>query len=137
MKGSIIHYNYGTFVKGRQKLIQKPEFKKTAVHRSAILKGRKDLVPHFGGYNATTLIFSATDSSEYWLASWRISIFPIQVCIYTAFIHIGDLFGWYVLDFFQICRYFFLILLLIADCLFFLVILYRRSASRMPLSLHL
>ena len=136
MKGSIIHYNHGTFVKGRQKLIQKPEFKKTAVHRSAILKWCKDLVSHFGGYNATTLIFSATDSSEYLLAPWRISIFPIQVCIYTAFIHISDLFGWYVLDFFQICCYFFLILLLIADCLFFLVILYRRSASRMPLSLH-
>ena len=136
MEGSIIHYDQGTFVKGRQKLIRKPEFKKAAVHRSAILKWRKNLVSHFSGYNAAALIFSAADPPEYLLAPRGISVFPIQICIYAAFIHIGDLFGRYVLDFFQICCYFFLILLLVADCLFFLVILYRRSASRMPLSLH-
>ena len=45
MEGSIIHYNYSTLVKGRQKLIRKPKFKKTAVHRSAILKWRQDLAP--------------------------------------------------------------------------------------------
>ena len=121
MEGSIIHYDHSTFVKGRQKLIRKPEFKKAAVHRSAILEWRKDFVSHFSGYNAAALIFSATDPPEYLLASLRISIFPIQVCIYAAFIHIGDLFGRYVLDFFQVCCYFFLILLLVADCLFSLL----------------
>ena len=136
MEGSIIHYNYGTLVQGRQKLIRKPEFKKAAVHRSAILKWRKDLVSHFSGYNAAALIFPATDPPEYLLTPRRIPIFPIQVCIYAAFIHIGDLFRRYVLDLFLIRCYFLLILLLVADCLFFLVILCRRSASRMPLSLH-
>ena len=136
MEGSIIHYDYGSLVKGRQKLMRKPEFKKTAVHRPAILKWRKDPVSHFSGNNATTLIFSAADPSKYLLAPRRIPVFPIQICIYAAFIHVGDLFWWYILDLFQIRCYFLLILLLIAGCLFFLVILYRRSASRMPLSLH-
>ena len=44
MEGSIIHYDYGTFVKRRQELIREPEFKKTAVHCSAILKWRTDPV---------------------------------------------------------------------------------------------
>ena len=125
MEGSIIHYDHGTFVKGRQKLIRKPEFKEAAVHRSAILKWRKDLVPHFSGNNPAALIFSATDLSEYLLAPWRIPVFPVQVCIYAAFVHIGELFWRYVLDLLQIRCYFLLILLLVAGCLFFLVILCR------------
>ena len=136
MEGSIIHYDYSSFVKGRQKLMRKPEFKKTAVHRPAILKWRKDLVSNFSGNNAAALIFSAADPSEYLLAPRRIPVFPIQICIYAAFIHIGDLFWRYVLDLSQICCYFLLILLLVAGRLFFLVSLCRRSASRMPLSLH-
>ena len=136
MEGSIIHYDHSTLFKGRQKLIRKPEFKKIAVHRSIILKWCKDPVSHFSGNNSATLIFSATDLSEYLLVPRRIPVSPIQVCIYAAFIHIGDLFWRYVFDFFQIHCYFLLILLLIAGCLFFLVILCRRSASRMPLSLH-
>ena len=55
---------------------------------------------------------------------------------YTAFIHISDLFQRYIFDLFLICRYFLPVLLLIPDRLFFLVILCRRNASRMPLSLH-
>ena len=136
MEGSIIHYNYGTFVKRRQKLIRKPEFKKTAVHRSAILKWRKDLVRHLSGNNAAAFILSTADPPEYLLTPWRIPVFPIQVCIYATFIYISYLFGRYILDFFLIRCYFFPILLLVTSCLFFLVILHRRSASRMPLSLH-
>ena len=92
MEGSIIHYDYGSLVKGRQKLMRKPEFKKAAIHRSTILKWCKDLVSYFSGNNATTLIFSATDSPKYLLAPRRISVFPIQVCIYAASIHICGLF---------------------------------------------
>ena len=136
MERSIVHYNYGTLVKGRQKPIGKPEFKKAAVHRSVILKWRKNLIRHFSGNNATALIFSATDPPEYLLSPQRIPVFPIQICINAAFIHIGNLFRWYVLDLLLIRYYFLLILLLIARCLFFLVILCRWSASRMPLSLH-
>ena len=136
MEGSIIHYDHSTLVKGRQKLMRKPEFKKAAIHRSTILKWCKDLVSYFSGNNATTLIFSAADPSEYLLASRRIPVFPIQVCIYATFIHIDDLFWRYVLDLFLIRCYFLLILLLVAGRLFFLVSLCRRSASRMPLSLH-
>ena len=66
----------------------------------------------------------------------HIPIFPIQICIHTAFIHIGDLFRRYIFDLFLICRYLLPILLLVAGRLFFLVILCRRNASRMPLSLH-
>ena len=135
MEGSIIHYDYGTLFKGRQKLIRKPEFKKTAVHRSTILKRCKNLVYHLSSNNAAAFIFSATEPPEYLLTPWRIPIFPIQVCIYAAFIHISNCFGWYVLDLLLICRYFLLILLLVTDRLFFLVILCRRRASRMPLSL--
>ena len=136
MEGSIIHYDYGSLVKGRQQLMRKPEFKKAAVHRSAILKRRKDLVSHFSGNNAAALIFSTADPSEYLLASRRIPVFPIQVCIYATFIHIDDLFWRYVLDLFLIRCYFLLILLLVACRLFFLVNLCCRSASRIPLSLH-
>ena len=77
MERSIVHYSHGTFVKGRQKLLRKPEFKKTAVHRSIILKWRKDPVSHFSGNNAATLIFSATDLSEYLLAPRRIPVSQI------------------------------------------------------------
>ena len=136
MKRSIIHYDHGTFVKGRQKLVGKPEFKKAAVHRSIILERCKDLIPHFSSNNAAALIFSATNPSEYLLAPRCIPVFPIQICIYAAFIHISNLVGRYILNLFLICCYFLLILLLVTSCLFFLVILYRCSASRMPLSLH-
>ena len=136
MEGSIIHYDYGSLVKGRQQLMRKPEFKKAAVHRSAILKRRKDLVSHFSGNNAAALIFLATDMPEYLLTPRRIPIFPIQVCIYAAFIHVGNFFRRYILDCFLIRCYFLLILLLVAGRLFFLVNLCRRSASRIPLSLH-
>ncbi len=98
MERSIVHYNYGTLVKGRQKLIGKPEFKKAAVHRSTILKWCKNLIRHFSSNNAAALIFSATDPPEHLLASWRISIFPIQVCINATFIHIGYLFRRHVFD---------------------------------------
>ena len=54
MEGSIVHYNYGTLVKGRQKLLRKPKFKKATVHRSAILKWCKDLASHFSGYNQSS-----------------------------------------------------------------------------------
>ena len=123
MKGSIIHYDYGAFVKRRQKLIREPEFKKTAVHRSAILKRRKNLTRHLSSNNAATFVFSPADTPEYLLAPWRIPVFPIQVCIYAAFIHISNFFGRYVSDFFLIYCYFLLILLLVTGCLFFLVIL--------------
>ena len=136
MKRSIIHYDNGTLVKDRQKIIYKPEFKKSAVHRSTILKWGKNLIRHFGGNNTAALIFSATDLPEYLLTSWRIPVFPIQVSIYSAFININYRFGWYVFDLFLIRCYFLLILLLVPSYLFFLVILSRRSASRMPLSLH-
>ena len=136
MEGSIIHYNDAALVKRRQKLVRKPEFKKTAVHRSAILKGRKDLIPHFGGNNTTAFIFPATDPPGYLLTTRCISIFPIQVCVYATFIHIGNLFCGYILDLFLVRCYFFWILLLIARCLFFRVIPHRSRASRMPFSLH-
>ncbi len=136
MERSIIHYNHGALVEGRQKLIRKPEFKKTAVHRSTILKRSQDLFRHFSGNHAASLIFSTTDPPEHLLASWCIPVFPIQICIDAAFIHIGNLFWRHIFDFFLICRYFLSLLLLVADCLFFLVILFRRSASRMPLALH-
>ena len=136
MERSIIHHNHGIPIQGRQKLVRKPKFKKAAVHCPAILKWCRDLVGHLRGNNTAAFILSAADPPEYLLTPRRIPVFPIQVCIYAAFIHISNLFGWYVLDCFLICCYFFLILLLVAGCLFFLVILYRRSASRMPLSLH-
>lgn len=136
MERSIVHHNYGTLVKGRQKLIGKPEFKKAAVHRSVILKWRKNLIRHFSGNNATALIFSAADPPKYLLSPQRIPVFPVQVCINATFIHISNLFRRYVLNLVLIRCYFLLILLLIARCLFFRVILCRRRASRMPLSLH-
>ena len=136
MERSIIHYNHGTLFQRRQKLVRKPKFKKAAVHRPTILKWRKDLVRHLSGNNTAAFILSAADPPEHPMPPWRISVFPIQVCIYAAFVQIRNLFGRYVLDCFLICRYFLLILFLITSCLFFLVILYRRSASRIPLSLH-
>ena len=136
MEGSIVHYNHGTFVKGGQKLIGKPEFKKFAVHCSAILKWCQNLVRHLSSNNAAAFICSAADPPEYLLTSWCIPVFPIQVCIYAAFIHISNFFGRYVFDLFLIRFYFLRILLLVTGCLFFLVILCRRSASRIPLSLH-
>lgn len=136
MERSIVHYNHGPLFQRRQELVRKPELPKLAVHRSVILKRRENLTAHLSGNNAAALIFSAPDPPKHLLAPRCISVFSIQICIYTAFIHIGDLFLWYILDFIQICRYFLLVLLLVAGSLFFLVILCRRRASRMPLSLH-
>lgn len=117
-------------------MVGKPKLKKPAVHRPVILKRRKNSVTHLSSDNATALILSSTNLSEHSLTPQRIPIFPIQVCIYTAFIHISDLFQRYIFDFFLICCYLLLVLLLIADRLFFLVILCRRKAYRIPLSLH-
>ena len=136
MEWSVIHYNYGSLFQWRQKLVGKPKLKKPAVHRPVILKRRKNSVTHLSSDNATALILSSTNLSEHSLTPQRIPIFPIQVCIYTAFIHISDLFQRYIFDLFLICRYLLPVLLLIVDRLFFLVILCRRNASRMPLSLH-
>ena len=136
MERSIIHYNHSSLFQRGQKLVGKPKFKKPAVHRSAILKRGKDLIAHLSGNNAAALILSASDSPKHLLAPRRISVFPVQIGIYTAFIHIGDFFLWYILDFIQILCYFFLVLLLVAGRLFFLVILCRRRASCMPLALH-
>ena len=136
MERSIIHYNRGSLFQRRQKLVGKPEFKKTAVHRPVILKRRKNPVAHLSGDNAAALILSTTNLSKHLLAPQRIPIFSIQVCIYPAFIHIGNLFRRYILDCFLVCRYFLPVLLLVAGRLFFLVILCRRSASWIPLSLH-
>lgn len=136
MKWSIIHYNYGSLFQRRQKLAGKPKLKKPTVHRPVIMKRCKNSLTYLSSDNATALILSSTNLSEHSLTPQRIPIFPIQVCIYTAFIHISDLFQRYIFDLFLICRYLLLILLLIADRLFFLVILCRRNASRMPLSLH-
>ena len=121
MEGSIIHYNHGTLLQGRQKLLCEPILKKRAVHGAAILKWCKDLISHLSGNNTATLILSATDSSEYLLATWSIAVFPIQVCVYAAFIHISNCFGRYVLDLFLIRCYFLLSLLLVTSCLFFLL----------------
>ncbi len=125
MERSVVHYNHGALVEGRQKLMGKPEFKKTTVHRPAILKRRKELIRYFSGNNATALIFSAANSPEHLLAPWRIPVLPIQVCIDATFIHIGNLFWRYIFDLLLVRCYFLLILLPVTGCLFFLVILYR------------
>ncbi len=123
MKRSVIHDNHGTLIKRRKKLAGKPEFKQAAIHRSAILKRRNDMICHFSGNNAAAFILSSADPSEYLLPPRCIPIFPIQVCIHPTFVYIGNLFRRYVLDLLLIRRYFFLILLLISGRLFFLVIL--------------
>ena len=118
---------YAAFVRMYNKLKQ---------HEGIILKRCKNPVTYLGGDNAVALILSTTNLSKHLLATGRIPIFPIQVCIYTAFIHIRNLCRRYILDLFLIRRYFLSILLLVAGRLFFLVILCRRNASRMPLALH-
>lgn len=136
MERSIIHYNHGSSVQAGKKLSGKPEFKKAAVHRSTVLKRGENLIRHFSGNNTAALIFSTTDLTKHLLSPKRIPIFSIQVRINATFIYIGNLFWRYVFDLLPVSGYFFLILLLITSRLFFLVILCRRSASRMPLSLH-
>ena len=128
MKGSIIQYNHGALFQGRQELFCKPKRKKRAVHGAAILKRCKDPVGHLGGDNTAALVFAAADLVRYFLTSGSIPVFPIQVRIYAAFIHIGDLFWRYVLDLFLIRRYFFRILFPVPRCLFFRVILCCFSA---------
>ena len=136
MEGSVVHYNYGALFQGWQELFCKPKLKKCAVHGAAILERSQNFISHFGCNNTATFVFPTTDLVILLLASGSVAVFPIQVCIYATFIHIGGLFWRYILDFFLICRYFFRILFPVACCLFFRVILYRASASRMPLSLH-
>ncbi len=121
MEGSIIHYNHGSLVQGRQKPLGKPEFKKAAVHGSTILKRCKELIPHFSGNDPTAFISSTADSPEHLLTSRRIPVFPIQVRIDTAFIHIDKLFGRNILACFLIRCYFFRVLFLVADRLFFVL----------------
>ncbi len=125
MERSVVHYNHGALIKGRQKLMGKPEFKKITVHRPAILKRREELIRYFSGNNATALIFSAANSPEHLLAPRRVPVLPIQVCIDATFIYIGNLFWRYIFDLLLVRRYFPLIPLPVTGCLFFLVILYR------------
>lgn len=92
MERGVVHYNHGTFIKGWQKLVGKPRFKKAAIHCSAILEWSKDFICHFSGNNTAAFIFSAADPSKHRLAADRVPIFTVQVGIDSAFIHIGDLF---------------------------------------------
>ena len=77
MERSIVHYNHGSLLQRRQKLVRKPEFKKAAVHRSAILKRRKNPLTHLSGNNSTALILSTTNLSKHLLALRCIPVFPI------------------------------------------------------------
>ena len=65
MERSIVHYNHGSLLQRRQKLVGKPEFKKSAVHRSAILKRRENSVAHLSGDNAASLVLSTTNLPQY------------------------------------------------------------------------
>ena len=136
MERSIVHHNHGAFFQGGKELHCKSKFKKGAVHGTAILKRRNNPIRHLGGNNATTFIFAAADLIEYLLATGSIPVFPIQVCIYTAFIHIGNLFWRYVFDLFLIRCYLFPVLLPVPRCLFLRVIFCCRKTYRMPPSLH-
>ena len=136
MERGVVHYNYGSFVKGGQELAGKPRFKETAVHRSTVLKWSKNSVCHFRGNNPAAFVFSSANPPRHPLTTTGIAICTIQVSIYPTFIHIRNLFRWYVLNLFLVRFYFFLVLFLVPDRLFFRVILHRRSASRIPLSLH-
>ena len=107
-----------------------------AVHRSAILKRCKDSICHFSDNNTTAFIFSSADPSRHLLSADSIPILTVQVGVNTTFVHIGNLFWRYILDLFLVCFCFLLLLFLIPGRLFFLVMLHRRSASRIPLSLH-
>ena len=85
MEWSVIHHNHGSLFQRRQKLVGKPELKKPAVHRSVILKRRKNPVTYLSSNNAAALILSSANLPKHSLTPQRIPIFPIQVCIYTAF----------------------------------------------------
>ncbi len=75
----MIHYNHGSLVKTRQKLLGKPEFKKTAVHCFTILKRCKNLISHFCGNDPAPFLSSAADPPEHRLTPQCIPVLPIQV----------------------------------------------------------
>lgn len=122
MERRIVHYDHSAFVQRWQKLMRKPEVEQAAVHCSAVLKGRNDLMTHFCGNNPTALVSAPADAPKYLLASGRIPIFTVQVGIDAAFVHIGNLFWWDILDLLLIRCYPLFFLFLIPGRLFFLVI---------------
>ena len=77
---------------------------------------------HFCGNNPTVLVSAPADAPKYLLASGRIPIFTVQVGIDAAFVHIGNLFRWDILDLLLIRCYPLFFLFLIPGRLFFLVI---------------
>ena len=129
MKRSVVHYNYGTLIQRWQELLSKPKLKKRTVHGAAILERGQNFISHFGCNNTATFVFPTTDLVIHLLTSGSVAVFPIQVCIYAAFIHIGGLFWRYILDFFLVCRYFFPVLFPVPCCLFF-VLFYTVAVHR-------
>lgn len=136
VKRSIVHHNHASFLQGWKKLVGKPEFKQRTVHRAIILQRRKDPAIHLGCNDPASLVLAAADPAEYFLASVGIAIFPIQVRIYSAFVHICNLFLGIGADLRLIRRYFFLVLFPVPRCLFLRVIFRRFIARQIAEALH-
>lgn len=92
MERSIVHHNHAPLVQNWEKLAGKPKLKQGTIHCAIILKGCKNFSVHLSRNDSAPLVFAATDPAEYFLASGGIAVFPVQVRIDPALIHIGNLF---------------------------------------------
>ena len=136
MERSVVHHNHAAFLQGWKKLVDKPEFKQRAIHRTIILQRGQNPAVHPGRDDPTSLIPAAADSAEYFLSSGCIAVFPVQVRIDPIFIHICNLFRGIGADLRLIRRYFCLVLLPVPCCLFLRVIFRCFMARQIAAALH-
>ena len=88
VKGSIIHNDDGVRRKVCTKTTFKPLLKKLAVHGSFVLQRRYDFIAELCSYYTYTLISFARYTPDYFSASFRVSIFSLEICVDARFIHI-------------------------------------------------
>ena len=128
MEWGVIHHNYRILRKFLEQMVFKPILKQLMVHRSIIAAWSKDFLSHLSSYNPCARILTPGNLIMKKFPSGGITIFPVQIAIYPGFVHISNLFRWYINNFVLVCCYFVVILLLVSRCFFFRVIFNRFNA---------
>lgn len=92
MKKSTIHYNYHSFWNSWQKIFFKPLFKYNAAHCSVIFKRYNNFICYFSGGNSRIFISESAYMIKYKHSFRSISIFSVNISIYSGFIDIRNYF---------------------------------------------
>ena len=128
VKRRVVHNHNVARTQKRRQLSLKPEFKNRRIRVPVVIHGRDESVSDSRGDRIRPRVLSSRDFSENFLASRRVSVFPIIIVPKSGFIQINPLFRAYILENLLIRPHFPRVLLFIPPRLFFRVIPSRLNA---------